>query len=54
MDDFKDFFYIISPGKKLFSGDIMICKAVWKKGAYKCKEHTGKCRHMYAHIRTKN
>ncbi|KAK4817349.1 hypothetical protein QYF61_011031 [Mycteria americana] len=31
MDEFKDFFYIISPGKKLFSDHIMMCKAVRKK-----------------------
>jgi len=28
MDEFKDFFYIISPGKKLFSDHRMMCKAL--------------------------
>lgn len=53
MDEFKDFFYIISPGKKLFSDHITVCKAVRKKRSVNVR-HIQVSVDMYASICTES
>lgn len=50
MDEFKDFFYIISPGKELFSERVVICNGGQKKGSVNVRhirESVVMCLEMY-------